>query len=360
MSDTSEAGGTHPRTAVILFNLGGPDDRLSVEPFLRNLFNDRAIINLPQPWRWLLSRLIAARRTRVARRSYARLGGGSPLRENTEEQISCLRGAIDASSEAYGNVFLQAVMRYWDPRSDVVVERLKSFEPTKIVLLPLYPQYSGTTSGSSIADWHRAARAVGLDVPTTTVCCYPRAPEWIDALADFTHACYREAATAGTPRVLFSAHGLPERVIAAGDPYQWQVEATVGAVIERLAIRELDWVLCYQSRVGPARWIGPGTEAEVRRAGAERRPIVVVPVAFVSEHVETLVELDLEYARIARDAGVPLFVRAPTMGTEPRFIAALGRLAEAAMASEGALHPAGGCRICPADRTGCPFHRAAG
>jgi ferrochelatase len=337
------------RTAVVLFNLGGPDGPASVEPFLFNLFSDPAIIRLPNPLRWLVARLIARRRAPVAREIYARIGGGSPLLELTRAQAAALQSALGEG----GAFRVFVAMRYWHPFAAETAAEVKAWAPERIVLLPLYPQYSTTTSASSLADWARAAAAAGLDCPTATVCCYPADAGLVAAQAALIEAALESLNGERAPRVLFSAHGLPKKVVAAGDPYQWQVEQTAAAVVAALNRPGLDWTVCYQSRVGPLEWIGPSTESEIARAGRDRVPVAVVPIAFVSEHSETLVELDIEYRHRAEAAGVPAFARVPAVGTHPAFIAGLAALVRSRAAGGGVQSGAGG-RLCPRACGGCP------
>jgi ferrochelatase len=229
------------------------------------------------------------------------------------------------------------------------------------VLLPLYPQFSTATTASSLDAWQSAAAAAGLRATTTTICCYPENDGFVAALAAMTHEALADLAASGAvPRVLFSAHGLPERVIKAGDPYQWQVERTAAAITSRLARPGLETVVCYQSRVGPLTWIGPSTEEEIRRCGSDGRAAIVVPLAFVSEHSETLVELDLEYRDLAAASGVPVWRRVATAGTHPEFIAGLAATVRRAILwSDARLAPAGGVRICPIGMRGCPCREVA-
>ena len=332
------------KTAVVLFNLGGPDRPEAVRPFLFNLFNDPAIIGVPGPLRWLLAHLISRRRAPVAREIYAVLGGGSPLLPNTEAQARALEDSLAGDGET--RVFI--AMRYWHPRSDEAAAAVKAFGPERIVLLPLYPQFSTTTTGSSVKDWHRAAAAAGLDVPTTTVCCYPTEAGFVAEVAERVRTAVQEAGANGTPRVLFSAHGLPKTVVAGGDPYQWQVEQTSAAVVAALDEPALDWVVCYQSRVGPLEWIGPSTDAEIERAGRDGVPVVVVPIAFVSEHSETLVELDVEYGHLAETSGVPAYVRVPTVAAGAAFIKGLAAVVRSALAGDRSMCTHAGGRLCPA------------
>ncbi|MBI3514256.1 MAG: ferrochelatase [Proteobacteria bacterium] len=321
------------RVAVVLFNLGGPDSVDAVQPFLANLFSDPAIIRLPWPLRPLLAQIIARRRAPLARQIYARLGGGSPLLPNTEAQAAALTEAL--VDLATLRVFI--AMRYWRPRAAETAAAVAAFAPDRVVLLPLYPQFSTTTTASSWQEWHRAARAAGITAATHGVCCYPETAGFVQALAARIKPALREAEAAGVvpPRLLLSAHGLPKRIVAAGDPYQWQVERTAAAAVAALGMPGVDWVVCYQSRVGPLEWIGPSTDAEIRRAGADRVPVVICPIAFVSEHSETLVEIDVEYRHLAEQSGVPRFVRVATVGTDPAFIASLATLVRRAVARAG-------------------------
>jgi ferrochelatase len=339
------------RIAIALFNLGGPDGPSAVEPFLFNLFNDPAIIRLPWPARPLLARFISRRRAPKAKDIYANIGGGSPLLPNTEAQARALETAL----ADLGAVRAFPVMRYWHPMAPAVAREIADWAPDRLVLLPLYPQFSTTTTASSLSVWTREAKRNRLEATTATVCCYPAESGFIAALADLTRKGVEAARPHGRPRILFSAHGLPEKVIKAGDPYQWQVERTAAAVMQRLGDVGADPVVCYQSRVGPQKWIGPPTEEEIDRAGADKAPVVVVPLAFVSEHSETLVELDIEYAELAHEVGVPHYVRVPTVSTHPDFITGLAALVRGALA-RGASGPASeaGGRLCPASWTGCP------
>lgn len=336
------------RTAVVLFNLGGPDRPEAVEPFLYNLFSDPSIIGLPGWLRRFVARRISRRRAPTARRIYAELGGGSPLLPNTEAQARALEARL---SGAEGELRVFPCMRYWHPMSDAVARAVREFDPATVVLLPLYPQFSTTTTGSSVRVWREAAAAAGLEAPTRLVCCYPSAAGFVAAAAELVRGALDEAGPGA--RVLFSAHGLPKRIVAKGDPYQEQVERTAAAIAAAAELAPGSWVVCYQSRVGPLEWIGPATDAEVRRAGADRVPVVMAPIAFVSEHSETLVELDIEYRRLATASGVPRYVRVPTVGTHPRFIDALAGLVRDALNDDRATRSEIGGRLCSPGRAGC-------
>ena len=227
------------------------------------------------------------------------------------------------------------------------------YAPDKIILLPLYPQYSTTTTASSFTAWEKEAQTQGLAVPTARICCYPTQKHFISAHVKAIQKLFFETSTETMPRILFSAHGLPEKIIAQGDPYAWQVERTAEAVVSLLGLPGLDYVVCYQSRVGPLKWIGPFTESEIRRAGKEKKPLMIVPIAFVSEHSETLVELDIEYKKLAQDNGVPTYTRIPALGAQDAFIDALADLCNE-VAQTGKICAHNGARFCSPEFRQCP------
>jgi len=342
------------KTAIVIMNLGGPDSAAAVEPFLFNLFSDPAIIALPNPLRWMIAKLISQRRAPIAREIYAKIGNTSPLLANTQAQARALEAMLGADVRVF------SVMRYWQPRAFEIAQAVKAWDPDEIILLPLYPQYSSTTTASSFEDWAKAAERVGLRMPTRAICCYPEEPGFIAALAQSIDAALQAwTPDLPPPRLLLSAHGLPKRVIAKGDPYQSQVERTAAAIVAKLARPEIESVVCYQSRVGPLEWIGPATDAEIRRAGSEERGLIVAPIAFVSEHSETLVELDIEYGHLAASVGVPRYVRVPTVGTAPSFIAGLAALVRRASASGEAMTRAENAAPCGAGLGLCACRNAA-
>jgi len=316
-----------------LMNLGGPDRPEAVLPFLINLFSDPAILRLPGFARRPLARIIARRRSSAAREIYNRLGGASPLLTNTEAQARALEAVLGPQYRCF------IAMRYWHPTSDEAAREVARWAPDRVTCLPLYPQFSTTTTASSLAAWRAAATSSGIDCPTEVVCCYPRDPGFVEAMAGLIRPLLDAAAGHDKPpRLLLTAHGLPKKIVRTGEPYPGQVEATAAAIVSVLNQPPLEWIVCYQSRVGPLKWIGPGTDEEIRRAGKDKVPVVVAPISFVSEHSETLVELDLDYRDLAAASGVPAYYRVPTVGTAPRFIEALAALVHGA----GAAHPAAG------------------
>ena len=330
---------------MVLFNLGGPDGPEAVEPFLFNLFNDRAIIRVPQPLRWLIAKIISRRRAPIAKEIYAQMGGRSPILPLTEAQARALETELEKrvfpvhSEPIPVEVRAFPAMRYWKPFASDTAREIKAWAPDEIVLLPLYPQFSTTTTESSFRDWDRAAKAAGLHTRAKTICCYPQDPDFVAAHVALLREAIGAFATRDEFRILFSAHGLPKSVITGGDPYQTQIEATCAAVMAGVGGGPFDWRTCFQSRVGPMEWIGPATDKEIEAAGKEGKSLIVVPIAFVSEHSETLVELDLEYGELAKHAGVPRYLRVAALGTQPDFIRGLARLVMEARASTTMICP---------------------
>ena len=310
------------KKAVILFNLGGPDKIENVEPFLFNLFNDPAILNLPTILRYPLAKLISNRRAPVAKKIYEELGGSSPILKLTKEQSEALEIKLNqAETDNEYKCFI--VMRCWNPRANDVIKDVQLFDPGEVILMPLYPQYSAATSGSSIKEWKDVCKKNNYKVKTSTICCYPTDQNFINA---HTKEIIRKIKDLKNFKLIFSAHGLPEKNIKKGDPYQWQVEQSVKKIVWNLNIENLDWVLSYQSRVGPLKWIGPSTEEIIVENSKLGKHIVLVPIAFVSEHSETLVELDIEYKEIADSNGCKNYTRVPALGINEDFIKAMSEL----------------------------------
>ena len=310
------------KKAVILFNLGGPDKIENVEPFLFNLFNDPAILNLPTILRYPLAKLISNRRAPVAKKIYEELGGSSPILKLTKEQSEALETKLN-QTETDSEYKCFIVMRCWNPRANDVIKDVQSFNPEEIILMPLYPQYSAATSGSSIKEWKNVCKKNNYHIKTSTICCYPTDQNFINA---HTKEIIKKIKDLKNFKLIFSAHGLPEKNIKKGDPYQWQVEQSVKKIVQNLNIENLDWILSYQSRVGPLKWIGPSTEDIIIENSKFGKHIVLVPIAFVSEHSETLVELDIEYKEIADANGCKNYTRVPALGTNEDFIKAMSEL----------------------------------
>ena len=315
------------KVAVVLFNLGGPDKLSAVKPFLFNLFYDPAIISVPRPLRYLLAKFISTKREKTAREIYSHLGGRSPILELTKLQAKQLEKMLEKENDDY-RVFVS--MRYWRPLPQETLKEVINWAPDESILLPLYPQYSSTTSGSSLYSWKKETEKQSFSIPTKTICCYPESEKFILAHVKgvkkiLTQVKIKYNSLSNTI-LLFSAHGLPEKIIKSGDPYQAQVESTVKAIVEKIEDKTLNHIICYQSKVGPLRWIGPPTEEEIIKASRDKKNIIIVPIAFVSEHSETLVELDIEYKKIAKSYGCLDYYRVPALGTNVDFIEALSDL----------------------------------
>ena len=338
------------KKAIILFNLGGPDRLENVEPFLFNLFNDPAILNVPRFLRYPLAKLISKRRAPITKKIYTEIGGSSPILQLTNKQAESLEKKLnDNNKQDIYKCFV--VMRCWNPRAETVLNIVKEFNPDEMVLLPLYPQYSASTSGSSIKEWNDVCSKNNYQKPVKTICCYPTETEFLNAHVSLIN---NKLKNLNNFRLIFSAHGLPERNIKKGDPYQWQVEQSVNKIVEQLNIPNLDWILSYQSKVGLLKWIGPSTDDEIVKSSKLNKTVVVVPIAFVSEHSETLVELDIEYKKLAEQNGCKNFIRIPALGTKHEFINSLANLVFKSNLPEkrsGFYHPS---NKCPNDFKECP------
>ena len=309
------------RQAVVLFNLGGPDKLESVEPFLFNLFNDPEIISIPSIFRYPLAKFISKKRAPIAKNIYKEIGNKSPILELTNEQAK----SLERNLLKKGNYKCFVVMRCWHPRASEVIGQVKKYNPDEIILLPLYPQYSATTSGSSINEWKELCKKENYNIKTKTICCYPTENYFIESHVSLIKKTIEEVKNKDF-KLIFSAHGLPENKIKKGDPYQWQVEETVKEIMSKIKNENLDYVLSYQSRVGPLKWIGPSTDEIIIKYSKEKKGIVIVPVAFVSEHSETLVELDIEYKKLAEKNDCSFYKRVPALGVEENFIRGLEEL----------------------------------
>ena len=307
------------KKAVILFNLGGPDSLESVEPFLFNLFNDPAILSLPTILRYPLAKLISKRRTPTAKAIYSEMGGSSPILEQTKMQALAIEESLKDQSDDY-KCFI--VMRCWNPRASLVIKEIMNYKPEQIILLPLYPQYSDSTSGSSIREWLEECEKNNITADTKIICCYPTEDNFILSHANLIREKVSLTEIENTI-IIFSAHGLPESKIRKGDPYQWQVEKTVEKLVSKLDIKKSNYILSYQSRVGPLKWIGPSTDEVIVEQSKKKKTIVLIPIAFVSEHSETLVELDIEYKKLAIKNECEKYIRIPAVTCHKDFINSL-------------------------------------
>ncbi|ESQ90547.1 ferrochelatase [Asticcacaulis sp. AC460] len=341
---------TAKRVAVLVFNLGGPEKQADVQGFLYNLFADRRIIDLPWGIRQGLASVISSRRAPMAKKNYALMGGGSPILSETRDQAVALEKHLNKGAGIEAKVFIG--MRYWHPFIENSVKEIEHWKPDEVVVLPLYPQFSSTTTLSGFEAFKKAWRG---KAPVKYVCCYSDNDHFVEAHVLLIREWLKsKVGDTSNVRLLFSAHGLPEKIIKNGDPYQEQVESSVARIMAQLG--DIDHVICYQSRVGPLKWIGPSTDDTIQAAGRDGKAVMLIPIAFVSEHIETLVELDIEYAELAEKAGVHVYRRVPALRTNKGLIQALG--AEV-MKALGAVGPVIGDHDCAKCHKFCPKKRAA-
>lgn len=315
------------KIAVVLFQLGGPDSPDAIRPFLYNLFRDPDIIDFPGAFlaRRPLAWFIATLRSKSVGEHYKEIGGKSPILELTMQQAAALERSL--ANEGIDARVLVA-MRYWHPLTEDAIRQIKSDSFERIILLPLYPQFSQATTYSSVNEWNHQAKRLGLSTPTQLICCYPNHPEMIDAFVDRINiALSRFGGTAQEDiDLIFSAHGVPMQFIRRGDPYQLQIEETVQRIVERGKWKS-PHILCYQSKVGPQQWLGPSLlETIERRAKAGRKHMLIAPIAFVTEHIETLHEINIEAREYAEQFGVEQFEMMPALNDHPKFIACLTEL----------------------------------
>tara|TARA_B100000686_G_scaffold351311_2_gene449744 strand:+ start:2023 stop:3066 length:1044 start_codon:yes stop_codon:yes gene_type:complete len=340
------------KIAVILFNLGGPDNLNSVKPFLFNLFNDKAIIQAPKIIRYFLAKLIAKKREKTAKKIYSYIGGKSPIYDLTILQANELEKILTHEKENY-KVFIS--MRYWLPLVSNTIVKVKKWNPNKIILLPLYPQFSSTTSASSINSWHKESKKVFYNIDTKIICCYPKNEKFIKAhvnkISDKLKEIKKIDKKLENSILLFSAHGLPERIIKKGDPYKYQVELTVKTIMKNLN-EKIEHAVCYQSKIGPLKWIEPSTKDIIIKNAKLNKNIILIPIAFVSEHSETLVELDIEYKKLAKENGCDNYYRISALGTNKEFILALSSLIKAQTKNKFLNK-----RICPPSCSKCLYNK---
>lgn len=323
------------KTAVVLFQLGGPDSPEAIEPFLYNLFCDPDIINFPGAFlaRKPLAKFIASRRAKKVAAHYAEIGGRSPIIDHTLEQAAALQRELNKLIPA--KVFV--AMRYWHPLTDAVINELKKDNYGKIILLPLYPQFSKATTISSMKEWNRQCRIHRYqDVPLSSICCYHNHPLYVEAIVDNINKTYTKFADLNPLEIdlVFSAHGVPVSLIKEGDPYQRQIEETI-----RLVCARGGWFsphhLCYQSKVGPSEWLKPSLDTTMRALAEKgRKQLLVVPIAFVTEHIETIHEINMEAREFAHQLGVERFEMMPALNDSQRFIDCLVDLVMKKVSSE--------------------------
>jgi len=329
------------KSGVLLLNLGGPETQADVQPFLYNLFADPELIRLPFPFlQGAFAWAISALRAEKSRRNYAAIGGGSPLRRITAEQARELQAHLVA--EGY-DVPVYVAMRYWHPLLESVVQQIKSDGITRLVVLPLYPQYSISTTGSSfkLLDRLWAEDPELARIECCRISSWYDQPQYVQAMAGAIREQLDRFADPERVHVLFSAHGIPESYVTqAGDPYQQEMEACVRLIWQQVK-RPNDHTLSYQSRVGSVRWLQPYTERVIPELGARGvKQLLVVPISFVSEHIETLQEIDIEYRELAHQVGIADFRRVPALNADPLFIAGLAALVRPYLLTAGLAAPA--------------------
>jgi ferrochelatase len=307
---------------IVLFQLGGPDTLEAIQPFLFNLFCDPDIIDFPfaRIGRRPLAKLISVTRANRVRHHYSVIGGGSPIRKYTEAQATALESRLRALGV---NARCFVAMRYWHPFTAEAIAKLAAANCDEVVLLPLYPQYSSTTTGSSLNEWKRHYRG---DAPVSLVKSFYQDELYLDALVEKIDQALSRFSPSRGPEIVFSAHSLPQSIIDHGDPYQHQMEETVALLMERGGWSNRHR-LCYQSKVGASKWLQPSLHRTLRGLSDERvREVCIVPVSFVSDHVETLGEIDHEARDEARKLGIRQFEMTEGLNASPRFIDALARL----------------------------------
>jgi ferrochelatase len=329
------AAGSRIKTGIVMMNLGGPATLDDVEPFLLELFADREIIQLPfQRW---LGPFIARRRTARVRSLYAGIGGGSPILRYTDAQGRGMVGRLDQISPETAPHKFYVAFRYTHPRSDDALRAMQADGVERAVAFTQYPQFSCSTTGSSLNELWRAAARTGLrhSFQWSVIDRWPVHPGFIDAMTDTVREGLEQFEPADRKKVLilFSAHSLPLDVIDRGDAYPQEVGASVQRVVEQLG-KPNPYILAYQSDVGPVRWLGPSTSQVLGRLGARgHEHVLVVPIAFTSDHIETLSELDREYGKVAHQAGITHYKRAPALNDRPLFLDGLARIVKDHLAS---------------------------
>ena len=336
------------KVAVVLFNLGGPTSLKGVKPFLFNLFKDPDIIRLPNPLRFFLAWLISTLRRKKAENIYAQLGGKSPLNDNTQKQVDALEAKL-LDAGVHAKVFM--CMRYAPPMTDDVLKAVAEYQPDEIVLLPLYPQFSTTTVKSSLLEWKKACLEKNFHVKTHSFCCFPGENGFIEAYRELLVEHLSHISKEIPIKILFSAHGIPEDIVKEGDPYPFHARISMDTVMDHDLLKKYEYDLCYQSKVGPKKWTGPSLTEAMEVARNEKKGVVIVPISFVSDHSETLVELDIQYKEYAKEMNLVRYSRIFTVSDHPIFIEGLcqmvlGRLA--GMKCE---------KVCSSDKKMCGYDR---
>lgn len=305
--------------AVVIFNLGGPLNLKDIRPFLFNLFYDRSILDLPNPMRFILAKIISIFRSRKANTIYENIGGGSPILRKTNQQASELQNLLGRNYKVF------TCMRYWHPMINEVIEDIKKGRYEEIVLLPLYPQFSLSTTDSFFKEWERQYLTSHIKIPVKKICCYPQEEGFVKAQVNLLKQNVIDKSIGRNSRFIFSAHGLPLKNIKNGDPYEKHVRLSVDSIVSQFS-KDIDYSICYQSKVGPLEWLGPSIEDELIRCQKDSKEAVIIPISFVSENSETLYELDIQYKDFAREIGLKGYYRMPTLDDSADYINLLADL----------------------------------
>lgn len=332
------------KVAIVLLNLGAPDSNKAIAPFLINLFSDPAILPMSKIARWFLARYITFKRLPEATKSYNQIGGHSPLLANTIKQAEALDSVLNTNSSSQFKSFI--AMRYWHPFTDTCALEVSKWQPNKIVLLPLYPQYSTTTTESSIKEWSKVSKLYNLNkIATHSICCWPTNEGFIASSAEkIKKSIARINPSNKNWHLLFSAHGLPYDFIEKfGDPYPYHIKYSAEAISKYLKLKKSQWSISFQSRVGNTTWLQPYTEDKIIELAKNKTPIIIYPISFVSEHSETLIELDLTYRELAYTNGAQSYTRVPTVDTDSVFINGLAKLINSSLSGDSCAYT----RQCP-------------
>jgi len=311
------------KVAVILFNQGEPDCLDAVKPYIFNKFYDPALLTVANPLRWMMAKSIASQSAPKARNTFREIGDISPLMNEIQKKKTKLEAYLSELSNDEFKCF--SFMRYWKPYAKDIFDEVKEFLPDEMILVPLYPQYSITTTGSALIEWNKQVKKKKIEIPFRVIKDYPENDFFIDSIVGLINEKLKLLKSSDY-RLLLSAHGIPKKTIESGDPFQSQVEKTSEAIDKKLNNSELDIVTCYQRQIGPLEQQGPLTEDEIERAALENKNIIIVPISFISECSETLVELDINYKEVAEKAGIKDYIRIKTVQDNDQFILGLANL----------------------------------
>ena len=341
------------KTAVILFNSGGPDSFKSVKKFFFNRFNDKAIIPLPQPFRFLLAKFISTRQKQKAQNIYQQIDKKPPILETTIAQAE----ALEKELSYLGNYKVFVSMRYWQPFAKDVIKKVKEYTPSQIIFLPLYPQFSTTTTTSSFDDFYQKLKKAKISATIKYACCYPTNINFVHSHSHLIKQSIAKIKSTGFNnfRLLFSAYALPQKIIDMGNPYCFLVQVSVDAIVKELNEDNLDYQVCYQSTVSLIKSTQPSLDFEISRAALDAKAIIVVPITFVSDQYQTYVELDIKFAEIAKQKNIIFYCRVPALNVSGYFVQSLVDICKSALSIKyDCIGGEFGKRICPKNLKKCP------